>query len=171
MRMRSSFLPTLLATLPLAAVACTGAAPAATTAELTDAQRMEITQAVDSTVADLYDAMNAHDAERVMAHYLPTNEFLYAGVTNTIQGLETFSTLTSPWYTSHPDVTFEYKVLHIQVLSPDVATITVKGSSTDSPYLLCSRTMVYRDGAWLVALEHESWPGAEVPKPSQHPGT
>lgn len=136
--------------------------------QLTQAERAEITAQVDSVVARLYAAMNAHDAERVLAHYLPTDEFLYVGVSDAMQGWNSFSAIAGPWYTSHPDVTFEYQVLHIQVLTRDAATITARGGSTEAPHLMWTRTLVRRDGAWLVALEHESWPGGEEPR-SKHP--
>lgn len=159
MRMRT--LSTLILLVPLCACRPEPAA-------LTRADRARITGEVEATVADLYDAMNAHDAARVMAHYLPGDDFLYAGVSSTVQGSETLGELTTPWYATHADVAFTYELLHVQVLARDVATVTVSGSSDEAPALLWTRTLVRRDGAWLVALEHESWPGAAPPQ-ARHP--
>jgi len=139
-------------------------------ARLSDAQRHRITTQVDSVVSDLYDAMNAHDADAVMRHYLPGDTFLYVGVTDVIQGHDAFAQTMGPWYQAHPDVTFEYGILHTQVLSPTTATVTTKSSTDEAPFLTTTRTLVFQDGRWFVALEHESWPGAETPGPS-HPGT
>ncbi len=150
----------------LAAVAALGACQPERGVD--DASRTAITRAVMATMNDLYGAMNAHDADRVLAHYLKSEEFLYVGVGDTTLGWETFSSLTRPWYQSHPDVTFEYEIVHVQVLAPDVATVTAKGSSTEAPFLMWTRTFVLRDGQWLISLEHESWPGAEPPR-AQHP--
>jgi len=133
------------------------------TQELTDAQRTSITAEVIATVDSLYAAMNEHDADRVLGHYLQSDQFLYVGVSESVQGLQTFTTLVRPWYASHPDVTFEHQILHVQALAPDVATVTVRGGSTEVPYLMWTRTLVRQDGRWLIALEHESWPGAEEP--------
>lgn len=153
-----------LLTAVAAMVACQPSAPP------TGAQRTRIVVQVDSVVADLYDAMNAHDAEAVMAHYLPGDAFLYVGVTDILQGHDAFARTMGPWYRAHPDVTFEYGIVHTQVLSPTTATVTVKSSTQEAPYLTTTRTLVLRDGRWLVALEHESWPGAKTPTAS-HPGT
>ncbi len=150
----------------LAAVAAMGACQPAR--GIDDARRAAITEEVVATVDDLFAAMNAHDADRVLDHYLKSDELLYVGVGDTMQGWDMFATLTRPWYANHADVTFEHEILHVQVLSPEVATVTARGSSTESPFLMWSRTLVLRDGRWLVALEHESWPGAEPPA-AQHP--
>jgi len=150
----------------LAAVVAIGACQP--TQELTDAQRTTITADVIATVDDLYAAMNEHDADRVLDHYLQSGELLYVGVSESIQGWAAYSTLTRPWYQSHADVTFKHQILHVQVLAPNVATVTARGSSTDAPYLMWTRTLVLRDGRWLVALEHESWPGANEPT-GEHP--
>jgi len=150
----------------LAAVAAMAACQP--TRELTDAQRTTITADVIATVDSLYVAMNEHDADRVLGHYLQSDQFLYVGVSESIQGWQTYSAMARPWYQGHPDVTFQYQVLHVQALAPDVATATVRGGSTEVPYLMWTRTLVRRGGRWLIALEHESWPGAEEPR-GQHP--
>jgi ketosteroid isomerase-like protein len=150
----------------LAAVAALGAC--SPRQELGHAERARITEEVTSVVEDLYAAMNAHDAGRVLAHYLQTDEFLFVAVNDATQGWAAFSRLVGPWYASHADVTFEHQLLHVQVLSAEVATVTVRGSSTEAPHLMWTHTLVLRDGVWLVALEHESWPGAEAPGPT-HP--
>jgi len=150
----------------LAAVAALGACQPGR--DIDETRAVQIRQAVGTTVDDLYAAMNEHDPDRVLDHYLKTDDFLFAGVSDPIQGWERFSGMTRPWYAMHPDVTFEHELLHIQVLAPDVATVTTRGSSTESPHLLTTRTLVLRDGQWLIALEHESWPGAAAPTPG-HP--
>jgi uncharacterized protein (TIGR02246 family) len=147
-----------------AAVACQPSTPP------TGAQRSRIVTQVDSVISDLYQAMNAHDADAVMSHYLPGDTFLYVGVSDVLQGHEAYAGTMGPWYRAHPDVTFEYGILHTQVLSPTTATVTVKASTEESPYLTTTRTLVLQDGQWFIALEHESWPGAEVPG-AGHPGT
>jgi uncharacterized protein (TIGR02246 family) len=150
----------------LAAVAALGACQPAR--EVDGARRAAIQKAVVETVDDLYAAMNAHDPDRVLDHYLKTDDLLYVGVGNSVLGWETFSSMTRPWYPMHPDVTFEYEIVRVQVLAPDVVTVTAKGSSTEAPFLMWTRTLVLRDGQWLIALEHESWPGADPPNPG-HP--
>lgn len=150
----------------LAAVAALGACQSGRGVD--DVERTAITQEIRTTVNDLYAAMNAHETDRLLAHYLNSGEMLYVGVGDSMVGWEMFSSLTRTWYQTHPDVTFQHELLHVQVLAPDVATVTVKGSSSEAPYLMWTRTMVLRDGQWLIALEHESWPGADPPR-APHP--
>lgn len=160
--MRMRHLPMVMAVAAIAA--CQPSAPP------TGSQRARIIAQADSAVAALYDAMNVHDTDAVMAHYLLGDDFLYVGVSDVLQGHDTFARTMAPWYRAHPDVTFDFTILHTQVLSPTTATVTVKASTQESPYLTTTRTLVQLDGKWLVALEHESWPGAEVPG-AVHPGT
>lgn len=160
----------ILAALAAGLVAGCGPAPEVAPDALPQSDLQEITAQVDSTVASLYEAMNAHDDERVMAHYLPTDDFLYVGVSDAVQGWQAFSSIMAPWYRAHPDVVFEYQVMHIQVLSRGTATVTVRGSSTEAPHLMWTRTLVNHEGQWRIALEHESWPGGEAPS-GNHPGT
>jgi uncharacterized protein (TIGR02246 family) len=150
----------------LAAVAALGACQPGR--EVEDARRGAITAEVTAAIEDLYAAMNAHDPDRVLGHYLQSDAFLYVGVSDSMQGWDMFATLARPWYLSHGDVTFEHEILHVQVLAPDVATVTARGGSSEAPSLMWTRTLVLRDGVWLVALEHESWPGADPPN-RRHP--
>ena len=69
--MRIRALPALAAVFAVAACQ--------STRELTDAQRTTITTDVMAAVDSLYVAMNEHDADRVLDHYLQSNQFLYVG--------------------------------------------------------------------------------------------
>lgn len=137
--------------------------------DMTDVERLQIVEAVHATVDARFAAMNRHDAEAVGAFYRDGEAFVYAGVSDVIEGAQSFREMTAPWYSVHRDQTFEYNIVSTQVLSAHVATVTIRGSTSTAPHLLWTDVMVLEDGRWLIALEHESWPGA--PEPSVHPAT
>ena len=155
-------------TVPLAAFIAAACQPASSV--LTDAQRETITAEVNQVVVDLFDAMNAHEADRVLEHYLNSDEFAYVGLVDIRTGWNGFARMAGQWYPANPDVTFEYQIAHTQVLSPTVALVVLRGSSTDAEALVWTQVMVNHDGQWRIAHEHESWPQCiEAPKP--HPMT
>ena len=139
-------------------------------AELTDSQREAIASEVSETVGQVFEAMNSHDAERLMTHYLQSEDFAYAGVTDFKLGYELFTRVVSPWYIANPEVTFEHEIVQTSVLSPTTAVALVRGKSTVSEALLWTQVYVKQGGRWLIAHEHESWPiCVEAPQP--HPMT
>ncbi len=151
-------LPALLLTTGLALAACKGGSPT-----LTAKDRATVTAEVDSAVTALVAAMNAHDSTAVMSHYLHTDSFTYVGVTDALFGFDTFRRDTQHWYATHPDVQFHYDIAQTQVLSPTVAVVLLRGSSTLQPALAATEVLVRSsDGRWLVAHEHESWPESRV---------
>ncbi len=137
--------------------------------EMSDTERLQIIQTVHAAVDARFEAMNQHDAEAVGAFYQDGDGFLYAGVSDVIVGADNFRVLSAPWFSLHRDQTFDYGIVHTQVLSPTVATVTIRGSTASAAHLLWTDVMVLEGGRWVVALEHESWPGA--PPPSTHPTT
>lgn len=144
-----------------------GAASCGAPPRMTEVQRLHVLEEVHAAVADRFEAMNRHDPEAVAGFYRPGEDFVYAGVSDVVTGLDGFSAMTAPWYGLHSDQVFEYDILHTQVLSPTVATVTIRGGTGEAPHLLWTNVYVLEAGRWLVALEHESWPGA--PAPSAHP--
>jgi uncharacterized protein (TIGR02246 family) len=163
--------PTLSTTF-LAMVATLAACqqPPQPTAELTDDQRTAIASEVTATVDEVFEAMNRHDAEAVMRHYVQSNDFSYAGVTDVKIGYEIFSRVVSPWYVANPEVSFEHEMVQTTVLSPTTAVALVRGKSSVSESLLWTQVYVKQDGRWLIAHEHESWPMC-VEAPQPHPLT
>jgi uncharacterized protein (TIGR02246 family) len=136
---------------------------------MTDVERLQMVESVHAAVHARFETMNRHDANAVAAFYRDGEAFVYAGVSDVIEGGQNFRAMTAPWYSLHRDQTFEYSIVSTQILSPDIATVTIRGSTSAAPHLLWTDVMVLEDGRWMVALEHESWPGA--PEPSVHPAT
>jgi uncharacterized protein (TIGR02246 family) len=139
------------------------------TAELTDAQRDEITSQANEAVNGLFGAMNAADSDQVLSHYVDGGDLAYVGTLSIGVGREGFAAMVESYYSRHPDVTFTHSIIHTQVLSPTVAVVFSEGGSSDAEYLVWTHVLVRADdGSWLIAYEHEAWPGAEPP--SRHPG-
>jgi uncharacterized protein (TIGR02246 family) len=149
----------------LFAAAC---APAST--PFTDADREAVAKEVTAVLADLTDAMNSHDGERVAAFYTDNPDFLYLGCTDFITGGATFRRMLAPYYGPGSDVTFEQQIVSIQVLSPTAAAVSQRGSSTKVEALFWTQILVKTDGRWAITYEHESWPGCDPPT-SPHPYT
>lgn len=139
--------------------------------EITDAARDAATRGVRDTVERLFDALNAHDADRVLSHYQKSDDFAYIGVTDVEIGWETFAMRTRQWHMTHTGTTFEHQLLHVHVLSPTVAVAIVRGSSSDAPQLTWTYVFVRDGGDWKIAHEHEAWPGSAPRELRPHPGT
>ncbi len=158
-------LTAILALLPLACDA--GSAP------LTQTERASIALEVEETLGRLTEAMNAHDSERVMGFFRNSDDFLYLGCTDFMFGWDTFSRLVGRYYSRSEDVTFQQEIVRTQVLSPTVAVVALRGSSTEAEAeaLFLTEVLVREeDGRWLIAHEHESWPGCSPPS-DPHPST
>jgi uncharacterized protein (TIGR02246 family) len=151
----------------LAALAATGCQPAST--ELTESEREAITTKVNEVVTGLFDAMNAHDAERLLGHYVDDGDFAYVAALSVRPGLEGFSAMVRAYYPERTDLTFTHRILYTQVLSPTAAVVFTEGASSEIDHLVWTHVLVrVEDGSWRIAYEHEAWPGAEPP--SRHPG-
>ncbi|MFH1764639.1 MAG: nuclear transport factor 2 family protein [Gemmatimonadota bacterium] len=118
---------------------------------------------VAETLAGLTEAMNSHDPDRVMAYFRQSEEFLYLGCTYFMLGWETFSPRAWSYTVANPHVTFQREVVRIQVLSPTVAVAALQGASTEAEALFWTEVLVKEAGSWLIAHEHESWPGCPPP--------
>jgi ketosteroid isomerase-like protein len=139
-----------------------------TSTELTETQRTEITSQVVEAVTGFFDAMNARDPERVLGHYLDSDEVAHVAALSIRIG-EGFASTVPMYFAQHPDVTFTHRIVHTQVLSPTVAVVYSEGGSSDVEFLVWTHVLVRaQDGSWLIAHEHEAWPDAEPP--SRHPG-
>jgi ketosteroid isomerase-like protein len=130
-----------------------------------------LTQEVMETLAEVTEAMNAHDPDRLFSHYRQAPSFFYLGCTEILYGWDTFSSRVRPYYRRNTDVTFQQEVLSVQILAPTVAVAAMQGSSTRAPALFWTEVLQKgEDGRWLITYEHESWPGCPVPR-GPHPGT
>lgn len=147
----------------LVAGACQPAAP-----QLTEAERDAIATEVVEVIGELFEAMNAHDPERILGHYLDTVDFVYVGGTDSHVSRDWLAAVVRRWYPRHRDVTFAHQVVHVQVLSPTVAAALTRGSSSETGTLVWTHVLVRGDdGRWVIAHEHEA--GSDEPPPAEHP--
>ena len=153
--------------IPLAAwITACGSPPSAA---LSDEQRQTLVTEVVETIDGLFAAMNAHDPDAVLEHYLDSETFTYVGVSSAIPTYDLLERNLRLWYARYPEALFEYEILEVRVLNPTTGYAVVRGSSTESDALMWTQVLVREaDGRWVIALEHESWPGAGLPAP-KHP--
>lgn len=143
-------------------------APSAT--PLTEKDRQAIVEEVTEAVGRLRDAMNAHDAERVMSFYDIGPDFIYVSCTDFFLGTR-YRTVASLYFRPSRGVTFEQELVQVKVLAPDAAVATIRGSSSQAPHLFWTQVWVRKaDGGWIITQAHQSWPGCLEPR-SPHPGT
>ena len=143
----------------------------AASSPLTQAERDALALEVEETLGRLTDAMNAHDSERVLGFYRSSDEFLYLGCTDFMMSWDTYARIVGPYYAASRDVIYHQEVVRIQILSPTVAVVALRGGSTDAEALFWTEVMVRdEDGGWLIAYEHESWAGCSPPS-DPHPFT
>ena len=156
------WVPATLA-IALIAGACQPVAP-----ELTEAERDAIAAEVVEIIGELFEAMNAHDPELVLNHYLDSADFMYVGDTDSHVSRGWLERVVRSWYPGHTDVTFTHQVMHVQVLSPTVAAALTRGSSSEVPTLVWTHVLVRGDdGRWVIAHEHEAT--SDEPPPAEHP--
>ena len=154
-----------IAALVLALPACGPSVDAPPNQADLDALAEEVREVMEEFTA----ATNSHDPERLFDLYKDTEEFVYMGCTDPLFGFDSFSARVGPYYRSNTDVTFEQEILQVQVLNPGAAVVTLRGSSTEASALFWTLVLVRQDDdRWLIAHEHESWPGCPEPAPP-HP--
>ena len=125
---------------------------------------------MEETLADLNEAMNSGDSDAVVGFFRESDEFLYLGCTEIVLGWDGFSRRAATYHQGNPEVVFEQEVVQIQVLSPTVAVAAIRGGSTDAEALFWTEVLVKENGEWVIAHEHESWPGCSPPS-VPHPFT
>ena len=119
-------------------------------------------------IGGLFEAMNAHDPERVLDHYLDSVDFVYVGGTDSHVSRDWLERVARSWYPGHEDVTFTHEVFHVQVLGPTVAAVLTRGGSSETPTLVWTHVLVRGDdGRWVIAHEHEA--ASDEPPPAEHP--
>ena len=139
-------------------------------APLTDAERQAVVDEVTDVMAELNDAMNAHEPERVVAFYSDDPGFLALTCTGFISGGSTFKAMTGPTYGPKRGRTFQQQVVRVQVLSATAAVVSQRGSSSTAPWLFWTRVLSKDSGRWIITYEHQSWPGCSPPV-DPHPTT
>jgi ketosteroid isomerase-like protein len=116
--------------------------------------------AAEQVVADLFASMNARDAERVLAHYVPGDDLVHVACTTIRRGHEPVARVLRTWLEDHPELAIEHRVVRSQALGRAAAVIAADGVREDGTRLYW--TFVLRrdaDGSWRVLQEHQSWAG------------
>jgi hypothetical protein len=100
--------PTLLTAVAFALIVlATGCQPKAP--ELTEAEREAIVQEVSQTVEEIMDAMNDHNADRIMSYYLKSDDYTFAGTNKVYAECDTVASMVTTAHRNHPDWSFSLK--------------------------------------------------------------
>lgn len=155
--------------LPALVMACTPPA-----ANLDDRASQEVAAAVDAVTDSLTAAMNAHDADRILAFFDLGPDFVYVGCTDVIFGGEMFGNITRSLHGQRKGVTYDATPVGTTVLGPDAAVVALRTESSDTltsnPVFTTRALSKGADGKWRIVYQHQSWPGCKSPRPP-HPLT
>lgn len=165
---RIRIIPTLSVVLAfLLPAACQPAGQDSTTSRSGSADSAAVR--VREAVAAFTEAMNGEEPDSILSFYAGTEEFVYVGCTDPIFGWEAFSARVGAYYATRPDLVVEREILRVQVASPSMAVVTLRGSSSEADHLFWTQVLRRNEnGRWLIVHEHESWPGCPDP-PALHP--
>lgn len=155
--------PRTLLPASLLLAACTAGAPASG-----DVDPAAIASEITSAVAGLTEAMNAGDADALLAFYSSADDFAYLGCTEYILGGQSFARLVGPYYRPDLGEVFEQEIVQLQVLGPDAAVASLRGGSSSAENLFWTQVWRREGSRWVISLEHESWPGCDEPA-APHP--
>lgn len=154
---------------PLALLAAFAAACTPATPSLSDAQRAAVEEEARQASVALVDALNAHDADAILAFYALDDDFTQVACTSFIRGGEGFRAITRSLHAGYRDAVYRMDIRRVRVLGPDEAVVFLSGTMLAE--LFVTRVLQRGDdGRLRVVWEHESWPGCpETAAP--HPGT
>jgi ketosteroid isomerase-like protein len=117
--------------------------------------------------AALVDALNAHDADSILAFYSSDDDFTQLACTSFVFGGASFASLTRSLHANYRDAVYDMAIRDVLVLGPNAAVVSLEGTMLGP--LFVTRVLRRGDsGRWLVVWEHESWPGCPGPT-SPHP--
>lgn len=172
MRLQAPFVAQILPLL-LAAACAPGASPAAQ-AGSADPLKLEVAAAVNAVTDSIAEAMNVHDADRILAFYDPSPDFVYVSCTDVLVGGEMFANITRSLHVQRKGVTYDITPAGTTVLGPDAAVVALRTESSDTlasnPVFTTRVLSKGADGRWRVVYQHQSWPGCKAPRPP-HPLT
>jgi uncharacterized protein (TIGR02246 family) len=128
--------------------------------QLTDRQRAAVTAEAEAVIDGLFAATNAHDPERVLAHFSPSDELVQVACTEVRRGYDRLASVIRMWHEDRPDAALEHRVVRALALGPDAAVVAAQGSN-DQGLALFWTFVLRRDdrGHLRIVQEHQSWPG------------
>jgi len=156
--------PSRLLPLLLLLASCNGPAPSTG-----GAGREALEAEVRAASQALLDALNAHDADAILAFYALGEDFTQVACTEVRRGGQGFANLTRAFHTQFRDAVYDMRIAGVRIVGADGAVVSLEGELL-RPYFVTRVLERGADGRWLVTWEHQSWPGCEPP-PAPHPGT
>lgn len=143
------------------APACDGRAADRRDAEQAGAEVAAPEWAIDA----LFDAMNASEPDRVLAHYHQGEGLVQVACTTVRRGYRQVEPVIRMWQEDQPETRIEHQVVRTLELGRDVAVVAARGRNHEGLALFW--TFVLRregGGAWRIVQEHQSWPDCREPR-------
>jgi ketosteroid isomerase-like protein len=121
--------------------------------------------AAESAIADLFAAMNDHDADRALAHYHAGDDLVQVACTEVRRGHGRIAPMIRMWLEDQPEVAVQHQVIRSAALGEDGAVVAAMGRNQDGLALFWT-FVLRRDegGAWQIVQEHQSWPDCRAPR-------
>ncbi len=142
------------------------------TTELTEEQKAAIAAEVNAINAELLDAMNEVDADRVMSYYLNSPELVEAFAGHLVVGFAALDDLAQRVFAMVASQAITVTESRTTVLAPDVVCVVLQmtGTFTDTsgvtvPEIAGASTLIWvrRNGEWKVHFAHSSTSAPEAP--------
>jgi uncharacterized protein (TIGR02246 family) len=154
--------------LALAALLTSACVPDRGPVSFGDEERAAVAAEARAASVALLDALNAHDADAILAFYDLDGDFTYVACTNFMFGGRGYVNLTRSLHANYEESRYDMAVQSVRVLGPDVAVVSLQGTFL-APLFVTRVLRRSAEGRWLVTWEHESWPGCADPV-RMHPG-
>jgi hypothetical protein len=154
----------------LVAAACDGrpaddGAGAAPGAGATRAEGLAGSAGAEAAIAGLFEAMNANDPDRVLAHYHQGAELVQVACTEVRVGIGRVGPIIRMWQEDQPATRIAHQVVRSLELGPDAAVVAARGRNHEGLALFWTFVLRRDDGrTWLIVQEHQSWPDCREPR-------
>jgi ketosteroid isomerase-like protein len=119
----------------------------------------------EAVVAGLFEAINANDPDRVLAHYDPGAELVQLACTEVRHGFHQVESIIRMWQADHPGTRIEHQVVRAVEVGPAAAVVAARGRNHEGLALFWTFVLRRDDhGDWRIVQEHQSWAGCREPR-------
>jgi hypothetical protein len=158
-------LVTVLVAGTLAASACDGGPAGDPAEDRAGAARGAGSAGAEAAIAGLFEAMNANDPDRVLAHYHQGAELVQVACTEVRVGFGRVGPIIRMWQEDQPATNIAHQLVRSLELGPDAAVVAARGRNHEGLALFWTFVLRRDNGRdWLIVQEHQSWPDCREPR-------
>jgi ketosteroid isomerase-like protein len=119
----------------------------------------------ESAVAQLFQAMNARDTDRVLAHYDRSGDLVQVACTDVRRGFARVESIVRMWHEDNPGIRIEHEVVRSVLMGDDAAVVAAQGRNQQGLALFWTFVLRQDSGdRWLIVQEHQSWADCREPR-------